>query len=128
MRLKRTDGMNVVPFIDVMLVLLAIVLTISTFIAQGKIKIDLPTATTNEQQKDRKDPFEITIDKDNILYIKEEVVTLEVLKDRLASVGNKDEVFVYGDSKSNFGSFIDVVDLLKAKGHENFQIVTKHEK
>ena len=40
MRPKR-DGLNIVPFIDVMLVLLAIVLSVSTFIAQGGIKVEL---------------------------------------------------------------------------------------
>lgn len=54
MRLHRKDGLNVVPFIDIMLVLLAIVLSISTFIAQGKIKLDLPEASSATPQKDEK--------------------------------------------------------------------------
>ena len=40
MRHKR-DGLNIVPFIDIMLVLLAIVLSVSTFIAQSGIKVEL---------------------------------------------------------------------------------------
>ena len=44
--LKRPEGINVVPLIDVMLVLLAIVLTISTFVASGAIKLDLPKAAS----------------------------------------------------------------------------------
>ncbi|MEE9104639.1 biopolymer transporter ExbD, partial [Helicobacter pylori] len=42
--IRRGDGLNIVPFIDIMLVLLAIVLSVSTFIAQGKIKVNLPNA------------------------------------------------------------------------------------
>lgn len=47
--IRRGDGLNVVPFIDIMLVLLAIVLSISTFIAQGKIKVNLPNAKNAEK-------------------------------------------------------------------------------
>ena len=46
--LKRVEGINVVPLIDVVLVLLAIVLTISTFVATGQLKIELPTAKSTE--------------------------------------------------------------------------------
>ena len=44
MKVKRGDGLNVVPFIDVMLVLLALVLSISTFISQGKISCEIKKA------------------------------------------------------------------------------------
>ncbi|XNZ27661.1 biopolymer transporter ExbD [Helicobacter pylori] len=47
--IRRGDGLNVVPFIDIMLVLLAIVLSVSTFIAQGKIKVSLPNAKNAEK-------------------------------------------------------------------------------
>ena len=45
MRLPKKDGLNVIPLIDVMLVLLAIVLSVSTFIAQGQIKVELPNSS-----------------------------------------------------------------------------------
>ncbi len=43
--MKRFDQINVIPFIDIMLVLLAIVLTTATFISQGRLDINVPTAT-----------------------------------------------------------------------------------
>ena len=128
MRLKRVDGLNVVPFIDIMLVLLAIVLTISTFIAQGKIKVDLPSSSSSMQQKENIQSFEITINSENKLFIKEQEVDLASLKDEILKIDNQDEIVIFGDSKSDFGRFIEVVDILKEKGHENFQIVTKYEK
>ncbi|OYV24794.1 MAG: energy transducer TonB, partial [Halothiobacillus sp. 20-54-6] len=42
--MRRFDQINVIPFIDIMLVLLAIVLTTATFIAQGEISVNLPEA------------------------------------------------------------------------------------
>ncbi|EIB2720015.1 biopolymer transporter ExbD, partial [Campylobacter jejuni] len=44
LKLPKNEGLNIVPFIDIMLVLLAIVLSISTFIAYGKIQISLPSS------------------------------------------------------------------------------------
>lgn len=44
--LKKVEGINVVPLIDIMLVLLAIILTVSSFIALGKIEIALPQASS----------------------------------------------------------------------------------
>ena len=58
MRLPRRDGLNIVPFIDIMLVLLCIVLSVSTFIAQGLIKVDLPSSKTATKSDEIK---EITI-------------------------------------------------------------------
>jgi biopolymer transport protein ExbD len=43
--MKPLSQMNVIPFIDVMLVLLAVVLTTATFVAQGKIPVALPSAS-----------------------------------------------------------------------------------
>ena len=54
MKPKRAEGLNIVPFIDVMLVLLAIVLSVSTFIAQGKIPINLPQADNIDKKLDDK--------------------------------------------------------------------------
>ncbi len=42
MRMKRIDTINVIPFIDIMLVLLVMVLTTATFIRTGLIPVDLP--------------------------------------------------------------------------------------
>lgn len=128
MRLKRVDGLNVVPFIDVMLVLLAIVLTISTFIAQGKIKVDLAPSTSSVQQREDVKSFKIFITNENKIFIEDKELDIVTLKDEILKVDNKDEITVLGDMQSDFGRFIEVVDILKQKGHENFQIVTKHEK
>ena len=129
MLLKRPDGMNVVPFIDVMLVLLSIVLTVSTFIAQGKIKVDLPSASSPVVIKTIEEPpLELIIGEGDKLYINDNEVTLEQFKARVILLRNSDVVIILGDKISSFGRFIDVIHILKNKGHENIQIVTKYEK
>lgn len=51
---KRFDSINVIPFIDIMLVLLVMVLTTATFIKQGIIPVDLPQAKASEQKEEKK--------------------------------------------------------------------------
>ena len=107
MRLNKKDGLNIVPFIDIMLVLLAIVLSISTFIAQGKIKVDLPQAAHSQKKNDEKS-----------------IVVVVELSTKLKTIENKTLIELKSDKEAKFDSFVKIVDILKEKGHENFAIRT----
>ena len=124
MRIPKKDGLNIVPFIDVMLVLLAIVLSVSTFIAQGQIKVELPYASQNEQKQDEK-PVIIAIDNKNVIYFDDKQIEIESLKEQIAKIDNKTLIQLKSDKDSKFETFIQIVDILKEKGHENFGISTK---
>ena len=127
MRLNKKDGLNIVPFIDIMLVLLAIVLSISTFIAQGKIAVDLPSANSTEQIKEDEKKVSVIIDKDNKFFIDDVEVTADELKEKLNAIDTKTLVQLKSDKNAKFDSFVKVIDILKEKGHENFAIQTVSE-
>ena len=124
MRLNKKDGLNIVPFIDIMLVLLAIVLSISTFIAQGKIAIDLSSANSAEQSKEDDKKVSVVIDKDNKFFIDDVEISENELKDKLNAVDIKTLIELKSDKNSKFDSFVKVIDILKEKGHENYAIQT----
>ena len=124
MRLNKKDGLNIVPFIDIMLVLLAIVLSISTFIAQGKIAVDLPSAKSAQQDKEDEKKVSVVIDKDNKFFIDDAKISEDELKDKLNAVEIKTLIELKSDKNAKFDSFVKVVDILKEKGHENFAIQT----
>ena len=124
MRLNKKDGLNIVPFIDIMLVLLAIVLSISTFLAQGKIAIDFPSANSAEQSKEDHTKISVVIDKDNKFFIDDVEISENELKDKLNAVDIKTLIELKSDKNSKFDSFVKVIDILKEKGHENFAIQT----
>ncbi|ERJ32713.1 TonB system transport protein ExbD [Campylobacter concisus] len=124
MRLNKKDGLNIVPFIDIMLVLLAIVLSISTFIAQGKIAVDLPSAKSAQQDKEDEKKVSVVIDKDNKFFIDDAEISENELKDKLNAVDIKTLIELKSDKNAKFDSFVKVVDILKEKGHENFAIQT----
>ena len=124
MRLNKKDGLNIVPFIDIMLVLLAIVLSISTFIAQGKIAVDLPSAKSAQQDKEDEKKVSVVIDKDNKFFIDDAEISENELKDKLNAMDIKTLIELKSDKNSKFDSFVKVIDILKEKGHENFAIQT----
>ena len=124
MCLNKKDGLNIVPFIDIMLVLLAIVLSISTFIAQGKIAVDLPSAKSAQQDKEDEKKVSVVIDKDNKFFIDDAEISEDELKDKLNAVEIKTLIELKSDKNAKFDSFVKVIDILKEKGHENFAIQT----
>ena len=124
MRLNKKDGLNIVPFIDIMLVLLAIVLSISTFIAQGKIAVDLPSAKSAQQDKEDEKKVSVVIDKDNKFFIDDVEISEDELKDKLNAVDIKTLIELKSDKNAKFDIFVTVIDILKEKGHENFAIQT----
>ncbi|WQZ67314.1 TonB system transport protein ExbD [Helicobacter pylori] len=124
--IRRGDGLNVVPFIDIMLVLLAIVLSISTFIAQGKIKVSLPNAKNAEksQPNDQK-VVVISVDEHDNIFVDDKPTTLEALSAVVKQTDPKTLIDLKSDKSSRFETFISIMDILKEHNHENFSISTE---
>ncbi|EJC51585.1 TonB system transport protein ExbD [Helicobacter pylori] len=124
--IRRGDGLNVVPFIDIMLVLLAIVLSISTFIAQGKIKVSLPNAKNAEktQSNDQK-VVVISVDEHDNIFVDDKPTNLEALSAVVKQTDPKTLIDLKSDKSSRFETFISIMDILKEHNHENFSISTE---
>lgn len=121
MKIRRGEGLNIVPFIDIMLVLLAIVLSISTFIAQGKIQVDVPQADSTQQSKEEK-KLVIAVNAHNQIFLDDKPTTITALKESLASIDAKTLIELRSDKESKFEIFIQILDILKDKNHENFAV------
>lgn len=76
------ESLNMIPFIDIMLVLLTIVLTTSSFIATGKIPVHLPQASASTLETDRNRLVEI--DAQGKLFLDGRAVTPETLRAGIA--------------------------------------------
>ncbi|GAA6794949.1 TonB system transport protein ExbD [Helicobacter pylori] len=124
--IRRGDGLNVVPFIDIMLVLLAIVLSVSTFIAQGKIKVSLPNAKNAEksQPNDQK-VVVISVDDHDNIFVDDKPMNLEALSAVVKQTDPKTLIDLKSDKSSRFETFISIMDILKEHNHENFSISTQ---
>jgi len=126
MALKRKPlaSMNVIPFIDIMLVLLVMVLTTATFIRQGIIPVDLPDAKSSDKKSDNKE-VTIYVTKTGELFLDKEKVDLSQLQASLEKLSKKDTVVLRSDKESRFQDFVHVMDILKKLNHESLYIVTK---
>lgn len=124
MRRERFDKMNVVPFIDIVLVLLVIVLATATFVTNKSIKVDLPTASA--EQSEEKKSINIAVDKEGKYFYDTEELSLDLIKEKLLKLDpKKDLISLRMDKNSEFRYFVDIIDILKTKGFENISIVMK---
>lgn len=121
--MKKFEQINVIPFIDIMLVLLAIVLTTATFIAQGQLQIELPEASQTQSVSDTQ-AIEISIDAEGTIYVDEVATELVALDERFAALPQGQALALRVDGKADFDRFVEVVDLLKKHGLENLSIRT----
>lgn len=119
---KRMDTINVVPFIDIMLVLLVIVLTSATFIAQGKIPINLPQAQGSSEITQDLKQVEITIDEKGNYFLDKNQTTLEALELALLGMPKDTAILLRGDSKSYFEKFIALIGMLNKIDRMNVDI------
>jgi biopolymer transport protein ExbD len=121
---KRFDSINVIPFIDIMLVLLVMVLTTATFIKQGVIPVNLPEAKATDK-KDEKKEITIYVNAEGETFFEKEKVSLAVLEEKLSGISKEQTVVLRSDKASKFQDFVSVMDILKKLGHEQLYIVTK---
>ena len=125
--MKRFDTINVIPLIDVMLVLLAIVLTTASFIVKDSLNIDLPETQSTQTYVPPKDeiPVKFHIDQQNQLYLNEEPQTLLTIEAMLTSLQKEQSIIIQVDKKAEFGEFVQLIDLLKAQQLNNLTILTQ---
>ena len=125
-KLKKFDQINVIPFIDIMLVLLVMVLTTATFIKQGVIPIELPNAKSS-QKEDIKKEIAVYVNAKGELFIDKKKVNLKELEQKLSTVSKTQVVVLRSDKNSRFQDFVSVMDILKKLNHEQLYIVTKQD-
>ena len=123
MRLPKKDGLNVIPLIDVMLVLLAIALSVSTFIAQGQIKVELPTSS-QESAPTESQVITLSVKEEGEIFYDNVLVDIDMLKERIAELDSKVLLKLEIDKNAKFDVFVQIADILKEKGHENVSIAT----
>jgi biopolymer transport protein ExbD len=122
--MKPMASMNVIPFIDIMLVLLAVVLTTATFVAQGRIPISLPAAASAHPVSTA-EKIEISVSRSGDLLVDDVPVDITALGERVGHVDNRTPVVLRVDEDAAFAHFVAVVDLLKVHGFANLSILTR---
>lgn len=111
---RELDQINVIPLVDVMLVLLVIVLTTATFITTGQVPVDLAKAKEAGDHKDV--PLVITLMADGRMFINNQPVGDDGLKAVLTPHPRESFVVVRADRVTVLERFVGVVDEVRGLG------------
>ena len=131
-RRRPISEINVVPYIDVMLVLLVIFMITAPLLTQG-VKIDLPQADAEPVSAEMDDPVVVSVDREGNFYIdigdnKQQPVEEETLLSRVRSVLRhkpKTPILVRGDSHVDYGRVVKAMTLLQAAGAPSVGLITE---
>lgn len=123
---------NVVPYIDVMLVLLVIFMVTAPLLAQG-VKVDLPQTASAPIEPEQKEPLVVTVNAQGDYYLSvgeghDKPIDAATLQARVGAVLRNQPttpVLVRGDRSANYGQVVAVMSLLQGAGAPSVGLVTE---
>lgn len=117
------ESINVIPFIDIMLVLLTIVLTTSTFMATGAITVQLPKASASSQPD--MSGIVLEIDASGAMAFNQEPLEMADLERRFLTYHVQTPVLIRADSALPLQGFVTVMDKVKTLGFQKLNLQTE---
>jgi biopolymer transport protein TolR len=133
---RQMAEINVVPYIDVMLVLLIVFMVTAPLLSQG-LRVDLPQEASEPLDVDEnRETLVIELTADNEFYIslgvtapgEQTPVELSVIGEQVATIVEVNpgiQIFIEGDSRASYGPFINLMEALRRAGIEAPNLVTR---
>ena len=128
---KVINEINVVPYVDIMLVLLVIFMVVTPLAVQG-LDINLPNTQADEIELEQSQPFVIDVNENGNYFIEEDgdivQVSLGFLEDRFQKVVATNpniEIILRGDRETSYQAIADLLGVLQANGAKNFSLATQ---
>jgi biopolymer transport protein TolR len=129
---RPMSEINVVPYIDVMLVLLIIFMVTAPMLMQG-VKVDLPEASADPVENQDSEPLIVSVDASGQLFLnlgqEDQVLSLPTIRDRVAAVIRRSPdkpVLVWGDRAVPYGDVVTVMVALQEAGAPSVGLVTEN--
>ncbi|WP_260291682.1 ExbD/TolR family protein [Sedimenticola hydrogenitrophicus] len=122
---KESPELNLTPLIDVVFLLLIFFMVSTTFDKESRIKVELPTAATQDEQVEAEKVLAITVDASGRFYVDErEVVnteadTLKRAIEKAAGMRRDLPVIIKADARAPFQSVFKVMDVTSQLGFVN---------
>ncbi len=131
-RKKPMSEINVVPYIDVMLVLLVIFMVTTPLLTQG-VAVELPQASSQPVPDLNKEPLIVTVDVDGNYYVsigdeQDKPIDHELLVQRVAAVMQYKPgtpVLVRGDAQVSYGKVVTAMSLIQKAGAPSVGLLTE---
>jgi len=128
---KLVAEINVVPYIDVTLVLLVVFMITAPLLMQG-VKVELPAANSAPMDTKEQEPFIVSIKSDGSYWVDQKghnvATSLGDVKDRVAKVLRQKPqtpVLVWGDANVDYGSVVNLMSELQLAGASSVGLVTE---
>ena len=126
-RRKPMAEINVVPYIDVMLVLLVIFMVTAPLLTPG-VKVDLPQAAASAVDNPDRETLVVTVDRKGKLFLDEREIGSEALQAKVAAilrVRPQTPVLIRGDRQAAYNDVVQTMVLLQAAGAPSVGLVTQ---
>ena len=126
-RRKPMAEINVVPYIDVMLVLLVIFMVTAPLLTPG-VKVDLPQAAASAVDNPDRETLVVTVDRKGKLFLDEREIGAEALQAKVAAilrVRPQTPVLIRGDRQAAYNDVVQTMVLLQAAGAPSVGLVTQ---
>lgn len=126
---KLSSDINVVPYIDIMLVLLVVFMVTAPLFSQG-YSVDLPAVNSQPIKLNRQTQVVISVDEKGEYYYnangKTTKATLTEIENRLGQLNKEEiEIFIRGDARVNYGAVVSLMGYLQQVGINNIGLVTQ---
>jgi len=126
-RKKLMSEINVVPYIDVMLVLLVIFMITAPLLSQG-VKVDLPKAAAQPVDSQDRETLVVTVDREGRYFLDDRRISSEELSRKVAAILRarpQTPVLIRGDRQSNYGEVVKAMTLLQSAGAPSVGLLTE---
>ena len=128
---KVINEINVVPYVDIMLVLLVIFMVVTPLAIQG-LEINLPKAQADQIELEQSQPYVIDVNGSGLYFIEEDgkiiQVSLGFVEDRAAKIiasNPQIEIIIRGDQETSYQSIVNLLSVLQANGAKNYSLATQ---
>ena len=133
-RRRPMSEINVVPYVDVMLVLLVIFMVTAPMLMQG-VQVNLPQADAEPVDKQDSEPLIVSINSVGHLYLnlgrEEQILTLSTVKQRVSAIMRRNPekpILVWGDKDVPYGNVVALMAALQESGAPSVGLVTENPK
>jgi biopolymer transport protein TolR len=135
-RRRPMSDINVVPYIDVMLVLLVIFMVTAPILTQG-VLVDLPKAPSEPISEHQEDPLVVTMREDGALFVnlgirkstdtgtRVTIFSLEEQAGKILRARPDAAVYVRADHRLDYGEVVRVMTVLQKAGAESVGLITE---
>ena len=132
-RRKRMSEINVVPYIDVMLVLLVIFMVTAPLFHQG-VEVELPSAPAKPLEKidENQEPLIVSVNRSGQIFVNKsdtpsEPVVDALFRNQIEEILSKERspIYVRGDNGVDYGRVVTVMVMLQEAGAENVGLITE---